>query len=71
MKIQILLLLTFTSNQTLLHFATFSYSTTIQFISTCGQSIMLVGGDALGVASCAIENFDEKTQEQHSPMIKF
>jgi hypothetical protein len=25
----------------------------------------------LGVASCAIENFDEKTKEEHSPMIEF
>jgi hypothetical protein len=61
MKIRILLLLAFTSNQTLFYFAIFSYSTTIRFIFTCGESIMLVGEDALGVASCAIEEFDEKT----------
>lgn len=71
MKIQILLLLTFTCNKTLFHFATFSYSTIIQFISICGESIMLVGGDVLGVASCVIEEFDEKIQDQHSPMIEF
>jgi hypothetical protein len=71
MKIQILLLLTFTSNQTLFYFAIFSYSTITLFISTCGESIMLAEKDALGVASCAIEEFDEKTKEQHSPMIKF
>jgi hypothetical protein len=31
----------------------------------------MVGGDALGVASCVIKEFDEKILEQHSSMIKF